>query len=157
MKTYQDLAEWKAAVGAHVGFSEWRTVTQQEVDLFAEATGDDQWIHVDPVRAKEGPFGGTIVHGYLTLALIPQLVWGIFKVNGVKVSLNYGPNKVRFPAPLPVGSRIRAGAELVSLEPAAAGLQEILRVVVEREGGDKPVCVADTVNILIPADTQPGD
>jgi acyl dehydratase len=152
MKTYENLAEWEAALGTHIGYSNWRTVTQEEVNLFAEATGDRQWIHVDPVRAKDGPFGGTIVHGYLTLALTPQLVWEIFKVNGVRMSLNYGPNKVRFPAPLPVGSRIRAGAELISLEPTGAGIQEVLRVTVEREGGDKPVCVADTVNILIPVD-----
>jgi acyl dehydratase len=152
MKTYENLAEWEAALGTHIGYSNWRTVTQEEVNLFAEATGDRQWIHVDPVRAKDGPFGGTIVHGYLTLALTPQLVWEIFKVNGVRMSLNYGPNKVRFPAPLPVGSRIRAGAELISLEPTGAGIQEVLRVTVERGGGDKPVCVADTVNILIPVD-----
>jgi acyl dehydratase len=152
MKTYQNLAEWQAAIGTHVGYSDWRVVTQEEVNLFAEATGDRQWIHVDPVRAKDGPFGRTIVHGYLTLALTPLLVWEIFKVNGVKMSLNYGPNKVRFPAPLPVGSRIRAGAELISLEPTAAGFQEILRVTVEQESGGKPVCVAETVNILIPED-----
>ena len=155
MKTYENLAEWEAARGTHIGYSNWRTVTQEEVNLFAEATGDRQWIHVDPVRAKDGPFGGTIVHGYLTLALTPQLVWEIFKVNGVRMSLNYGPNKVRFPAPLPVGSRIRACAELISLEPTGAGIQEVLRVTVEREGGDKPVCVADTVNILIPVDPPP--
>ena len=119
MKIYQSLADWEGALGTHVGYSDWRVVTQHEVDLFAEATGDHQWIHVDPIRAKDGPFGGTIAHGYLTLSLIPQLVWGIFKVEGVEASLNYGPNRVRFPAPLPVGSRIRAGVELISLEPTA--------------------------------------
>ena len=121
-----------------------------EVDLFAEATGDHQWIHVDPERAKSGPFGTTVAHGYLTLSLIPQMVWTIFTVEGIRMSLNYGVNKVRFPAPLPVGSRIRASVDLISLEPGGGGFQEILRVTVEREGGDKPVCVADTVSILFP-------
>ena len=123
---------------------------RREVNLFADATGDRQWIHVDPERAKSGPFGGTVAHGYLTLSLIPQLVWQIFSVEGIKMSLNYGTNKVRFPAPLPVGSRIRASVDLVSLDPSAAGFQEVLRVTVEREGGNKPVCVADTVAILFP-------
>ena len=145
MKIYQSVADWEGALGTHVGYSDWRVVTQREVDLFAEATGDHQWIHVDPIRAKDGPFGGTIAHGYLTLSLIPQLVWGIFKVEGVEASLNYGPNRVRFPAPLPVGSRIRAGVELISLEPTAAGSRETMRVTVERQGGDKPVCVAEVV------------
>jgi acyl dehydratase len=156
MKIYQSLADWEGALGTHVGYSDWRPVTQHEVDLFAEATGDHQWIHVDPIRAKDGPFGGTIAHGYLTLSLIPQLVWEIFKVEGVEASLNYGPNRVRFPAPLPVGSRIRAGVELISLEPTGAGIRETMRVTVERLGGDKPVCVAETVNILIPANGRAG-
>jgi acyl dehydratase len=149
-KTFHNLDELKAVVGTHMGESDWRTVTQREVDLFAEATGDNQWIHVDPERAKSGPFGTTVAHGYLTLSLIPQMVWTIYTVEGIGMSLNYGVNKVRFPAPLPVGSRIRASVDLISLEPGGGGFQEILRVTVEREGGDKPVCVADTVSILYP-------
>lgn len=150
MKKFQSLDEYKTVIGTHLGVSDWRVITQEEVNLFADATGDRQWIHVDPERAKSGPFGGTVAHGYLTLSLIPQLVWQIFSVEGIKMSLNYGTNKVRFPAPLPVGSRIRASADLVSLDPSAAGFQEVLRVTVEREGGNKPVCVADTVAILFP-------
>ncbi|MCI3273457.1 MaoC family dehydratase [Streptomyces cylindrosporus] len=151
MKIYRNLAEWETALGTHIGHSDWYTVTQDEVNLFAEATGDHQWIHVDPVRAKDGPFDGTIVHGYFTLSLIPGLVWQVFRVDGIEMSMNYGTDKVRFPAPLPVGARIRAGVELVALEPRAGGVQEVLRVTVEREGGDKPVCVADTVSLLFPA------
>ena len=155
MKVYENLDEWRTALGTHVGYSGWRTITQDEVNKFADATGDHQWIHVDPERAKDGPFGGTIAHGYLTLSMAPQLVWEIFMVKGIEASLNYGPNKVRFPAPLPVGSRIRVGAELLALESTGAGVREIMRITVEREGGDKPVCVAETVNILIPRAVAP--
>ncbi len=151
LKTFQGLDELKATVGTHLGRSDWRVITQEEVNLFADATGDHQWIHVDPERAKDGPFGTTIVHGYLTLSLIPHLVWTIFKVEGIRMSLNYGVNKVRFPAPLPVGSRVRASVDMVSIEPAAAGgLLQVMRVTIEREGGDKPVCVAETVAMLFP-------
>ena len=151
LKTFHGLDELKATVGTHLGESDWRVVTQEEVNLFADATGDHQWIHVDPERAKDGPFGTTVAHGYLTLSLVPQLVWTIFKVEGIGMSLNYGVNKVRFPAPLPVGSRIRASVDMLSLEPAGGGgFQEVMRVTVEREGGDKPVCVAETVAMLFP-------
>jgi acyl dehydratase len=150
LKTFRSLDELKAAVGTKLGQSDWRIISQDEVNLFADATGDHQWIHVDQERAKDGPFGTTVALGFLTLALIPQMVWTIYTVEGIRMSLNYGVNKVRFPAPLPVGSRIRASAELVSLEPGAGGFQEILKVTVEREGGEKPVCVAETVAILFP-------
>jgi acyl dehydratase len=150
IKTFDNLDELKLAVGTKIGQSDWRVVTQDEVNLFADATGDHQWIHVDPERAKDGPFGTTVAHGYLTLSLIPQFVWTIFTVKGIKMSLNYGVNKVRFPAPLPVGSRIRAIVELVSVEPGAGGFQQILKVTVQREGSDKPVCVAETVSVLFP-------
>lgn len=153
MKAFLTLDELKGAVGIHLGESEWRTITQAEVDLFAEATGDDHWSHIDPERAKSGPFGGTIAPGYLTLSIIPRLVREIFTVEGVGMSLDYGTNKVRFPAPLRVGSRIRASADLVSVDPGAAdgGLQGVLRVAVEREGGGKPFCIADTVITLFPS------
>jgi acyl dehydratase len=150
MKTFHGLDEFEKAVGTHLGHSDWHTVTQEQVDLFAEATGDHQWIHVDPERAKDGPFGGTIAHGYLTLSLVPKLVWEVYKVEGLSMGVNYGSNKVRFPSPVPVGSRIRAGVELVSLERGPNGAQATVRVTIEREGGDKPACVAETVSVLVP-------
>jgi acyl dehydratase len=150
MRVFHGVDELRAAAGEHLGHSGWRTITQQEIDLFAGATGDRQWIHVDPERAKAGPFGSTVAHGYLTLSLVPQLVWEVYAVEGTGMTLNYGVNRVRFPAPLPVESRIRAGVELLSVEPAAGGFQEMLRVTVEREGGGKPVCVAETVTLIFP-------
>ena len=150
MKTFHGLDKFEKAVGTHLGHSDWHTVTQEQVDLFAEATGDHQWIHVDPERAKDGPFGGTIAHGYLTLSLVPKLVWEVYKVEGLSMGVNYGSNKVRFPSPVPVGSRIRAGVELVSLDRGPNGAQATVRVTIEREGGDKPACVAETVSVLVP-------
>jgi acyl dehydratase len=150
MRVFHSIDELRAAAGEHLGYSSWRTVTQREVDLFADATGDRQWIHVDPERAKAGPFGSTVAHGYLTLSLVPQLVWEVYTVEGVAMSLNYGSNRVRYPAALPVGSRIRGGVELLSVEPGAGGFAETLRVTVEREGGGKPACVAETVSVLYP-------
>ncbi len=149
MRTFQGLDEFEKAVGTHLGWSDWHTVTQEQVDQFAEATGDHQWIHVDPERAKGGPFGTTIAHGYLTLSLVPKLVWQIYSVEGLRLGINYGSNKVRFPAPVPVGSRLRAGAELVGLDRGSNGAQATVRVTVEREGGDKPACVAETVSVLV--------
>jgi len=139
------IDELGALVGTHLGYSEYRTVTQEQVNLFAEATGDHQWIHVDPVRAKTGPFGGPIAHGYLTLSLIPVLLGGVMKVDGVAMGVNYGTNKVRFTSPVPVGSEIRAGATLASVEEVAGGVQVALDVVVEVEGAPKPSCVAQVV------------
>jgi acyl dehydratase len=150
MRIFRGIDELGAAVGEHLGYSRWRTVTQHEIDLFADATGDRQWIHVDPERARTGPFGSTVAHGYLTLSLVPQMVWEVYTVEGVGMALNYGSNRVRYPTALPVGSRIRAGVELLSVEPGGGGFQEILRVTVEREGGGKPVCVAETVSVLYP-------
>ena len=150
MRTFQDVKELAGAVGEHLGYSDWLTVTQDRVDLFAEATGDHQWIHVDPDRAKQGPFGGTIAHGYLTLSLIPSLSQQLYAVEGLRMGINYGSNKVRFPAPLPVGSSVRAGAELVSVSETAQGYQAVVRVTVEAQGVPKPVCVAETVVLLVP-------
>ncbi|HUY43440.1 MAG TPA: MaoC family dehydratase [Acidimicrobiales bacterium] len=137
--------ELRTMVGEHLGYCDYRTVTQEQVNLFAEATGDHQWIHVDPERAAKGPFGGPIAHGYLTLSLIPVLLGGVLKVEGVAMGVNYGTNKVRFTAPVPVGSQIRAGATLASVEDVAGGVQVALDVVVEVKDAVKPSCVAQVV------------
>ena len=150
MQTFSGLEEFEKAVGTHLGYSDWRTITQEQINLFADATGDHQWIHVDPEKAKDGPFGTTIAHGYLTLSIIPSLVWQIYAVENLSMGINYGSNKVRFPSPVPVGSRVRAGAELLSLERRPNGAQACVKVTVEREGGDKPACVAETVAVLVP-------
>ncbi|MWA04706.1 dehydratase [Actinomadura sp. LD22] len=149
MRTFHGIDEYEKAVGTHLGHSEWHTVTQEQVDGFADATGDHQWIHVDPERAKDGPFGGTIAHGYLTVSLIPRLMSEISRVEGLTMGINYGSDKVRFPAPVPVGSRVRAGAELVALDRTAQGARAKVRVTIEREGGDKPVCVAEVLSVLV--------
>jgi acyl dehydratase len=150
MRTFRGLDELRTAVGTHLGHSAWHTVTQEQVDLFAEATGDHQWIHVDPERAQHGPFGGTIAHGYLTLSLVPMLAGEVYTVEGITMGVNYGSDKVRFPAIVPVGSRIRAGVELLSLEPGAGGELVRARVTVEVEGATKPACVAEVVSVIVP-------
>ena len=137
--------ELRALVGEHLGYSDFREVTQEQVNLFADATGDHQWIHVDPERAAKGPFGGPIAHGYLTLSLVPVLLGGVLKVDGVAMGVNYGTNKVRFTSPVPVGSCIRAGATLASVEDVAGGIQVALDVVVEVKDAPKPSCVAQVV------------
>ena len=138
------------AVGEHLGYSDWLPISQEQVDTFADATGDHQWIHVDPERARSGPFGGTIAHGYLTLSLIPGLVSQIYRVEHLAMGINYGTDKVRFPAPLPVGSSVRAGAELVSVRETAQGVQAVVKMTIEAQGIEKPVCVAETVVLLVP-------
>lgn len=150
MKTFDTMEDLKAAVGTHLGFSSWHRITQQQIDTFAEATGDHQWIHVDPEAAAQGPFGGTIAHGYLTLSLVPLLASEVYEVRAVPMLVNYGANKLRFPSPVPAGSGIRAGVELLSLEPGGGGHQITTRVTVELEGGQKPACVADIVILLVP-------
>jgi acyl dehydratase len=150
MRVFNNLDELAAVKGEHLGYSDWHTVTQEQVNLFADATGDHQWIHVDQERAAQGPFGGTIAHGYLTLSLIPVLVSGIYRVDNVTMGINYGSNKVRFPATVRVGSRIRAGAELVDVQEAKLGKQFVVRTTVEIEGNGKPACVAETVVLLVP-------
>jgi acyl dehydratase len=148
MTTYADLAALRQAVGTHLGYSSWHTITQQQIDLFAEATHDHQWIHVDPDRAAAGPFGATIAHGYLSLALIPTLLDEIYTVESLAMGVNYGCNKLRFPAPVRVGARLRAGAELLSLQEHSAGTQLIALVTMEIEGSPKPSCVAEIIYIL---------
>ena len=134
-------------VGEALGPGPWHQVTQEQIDLFADATGDHQWIHVDRERAKAGPFGTTIAHGYLTLSLLPTLMPQILSVGGVRMGINYGVNKVRFPAPVPAGSNVRVAAKILSVEPVAGGaFQVVTECTIERDGGDKPVCVAETVS-----------
>jgi acyl dehydratase len=143
---FESVDALKEAVGEHLGYSEWMQITQDRVNRFADATDDHQFIHVDPEAAAQTPFGGTIAHGYLTLSLIVPLVSEIYSVEGVRMGVNYGTNKVRFPAPVPVGSRIRAGAELATVTDVPGGVQVELTVTIETEGGTKPVCVAETVS-----------
>jgi acyl dehydratase len=146
MKTFQTLSELAACTGQEVAVSDWITITQQQVNLFAEATGDHQWIHVDPEKARAGPFGAPVAHGFLTLSLLPKFFESSFEILGSRLGVNYGLNKVRFTAPVPVGSRLRARMTLLATEPIAnAGLQMTWQVTVEREGADKPVCVAESV------------
>ena len=140
------LDELKSKVGEELGVSDWIDVTQEAIDAFADATGDHQWIHVDPERAKDTPFGGTIAHGLYTLSLGPQLSYSLFEVQGVAFGLNYGYNKVRYPAPLPVGSKVRMRATLTAADDIPGGLQMTITQTFEREGGDKPVCVAESVS-----------
>jgi acyl dehydratase len=145
MKTYEKLADLEALVGSTLGTSDWLLVDQARIDQFAAVTGDDQWIHVDPERAANGMFGTTVAHGFLTLSLLPFFVRSAYKVNGARMSVNYGLNRVRFPAPVPVGSRLRAHYKLISVDPIEGGVQVVSEVSIEREGQTKPVCVAEAV------------
>ena len=148
---YEGIAGFEAHVGEHLGYSDWRQITQKEIDLFAEATGDHQWIHVDPEKAAAGPYGATIAHGYLTLSLVPILVQQIYRVTGLSMQVNYGSDKLRFPAPVPVDSRIRAAAELMKVERNDKGGRATVRVTVEVEGNDRPACVVDTIAAMVDA------
>ena len=139
------IEELRTLVGTHLGYSDYHLVTQEAVNLFADATGDHQWIHVDPERAKAGPFGRTIAHGYFTLSMIPVLLSGVVRVDGVAMGINYGTNKVRFPSPVPVGSEVRAGATLASVETFDGGAQVAMDVTVEVRDAPKPSCVAQVV------------
>ena len=135
----------KAKVGDHLGYSDYVEITQEQVNLFADATGDHQWIHVDVERAKAGPFGAPIAHGYLTLSLGPVLLPQIMEVSGVAMGVNYGANKIRFPAPVPVGSKLRLGAKLLSVEDVPGGAQGTVEMTFEVEGASKPSCVAEVI------------
>jgi acyl dehydratase len=152
MRTITGLDGLKQAEGEILGTSDWHEVTQDAINDFADVTGDHQWIHVDPDRAKDTPFGGTIAHGYFTLSLAPKLTAEIFAMDGFAFAVNYGLNKVRFPAPVPVGSRVRAQARVAKLEDVPGGAQMTLELTFEREGGDKPVCVAETLVRVYEAD-----
>ncbi len=143
--SFASVDELRAAAGTSIGLTDWLTIEQDRINLFADATDDHQWIHVDPEKAAAGPFHSTVAHGYLTLSLLPALVGDRLRVPGVRMAVNYGLNKVRFPAPVPVGSRVRAELTIVSVEDVDGGLQITYRATVEREGHAKPVCVAEAV------------
>jgi acyl dehydratase len=145
MKTITGLEELKAAEGETLGTSDWHEVTQADVDAFADVTGDHQWIHVDVERAKETPFGGTIAHGYFTLSLIPLLSRQVFGMEGFTFALNYGLNRVRFPSPMPVGQKVRCTVKVAEVQEIPGGAQTTMVMTLEREGGEKPVCVAETL------------
>ena len=150
MQTFDGLDEFERAVGTHLGHSRWRTVTQEQVDLFADTTDDHQWIHVDPERAARGPFGSTVAHGFITLALLPSMVREIYRVEGMAMVVNYGSDRVRFPHPTPVGARISAGAELTRLDRGPQGALAMVTTTVEIEGVAKPACVSDSLFLLRP-------
>jgi acyl dehydratase len=139
------LNELGQRVGSLLGSSDWIAVDQARIDQFAAVTGDDQWIHIDPVRAAAGPFGATVAHGFLTLSLLPVMVRTAFRVADVRMTVNYGLNRVRFPAPVPVGSRLRGHFKLMTVEPVPGGAQIVCEATMEREGHTKPVCVAESV------------
>ena len=150
-RVFDSLDDFKAAAGQELGTSDWVTVTQEQINTVADATGDHQWIHVDPERAASGPFGGTIAHGYLTLSLLPVFSENIYAVNGLAMGVNYGANKVRFPNPVPVDSRLRATATLKETSDIPIGTQAVITFVVEREGAEKPVCIAEVVYVMAAA------
>ena len=143
MRSFERLADLVACVGQEVAVSDWHTITQQHIDQFADATGDHQWIHVDPERARAGPFGTTIAHGFLTLSLIAGFADRSIRVADLRMGVNYGLNKVRFIAPVPVGSRVRMRSELLQATPIEGGQQLLWRNTIELEGSDKPACVAE--------------
>ncbi len=148
MRTFDNVAAFSAAIGEDLGTSEWHTVTQEQINLFADATGDHQWIHVDPEKAAKGPFGTTIAHGYLTLSLLPVLLEQTYAVDNIAMGMNYGANKVRFPSPVLVDSRVRVSAKLLEATPIKIGTQFVIQATVEREGAEKPVCIAEVVYVL---------
>jgi acyl dehydratase len=149
MKTFRSADDVRNAAGEHLGYSDWHTIDQQRIDRFADATGDHQWIHVDPERAaRESPFGTTIAHGYLTLSLIPHLGGGMLPVKGVTRGINYGSDKVRITNMVRVGKRVRLRQKLIGAEPKAGGMQIKNECTIEIEGEDKPACIAETISVL---------
>ena len=144
--TINGIDDLKSRVGTEIGVSEWKLVTQEDIDTFAQVTGDDQFIHVDPERAKETPFGGTIAHGFYTLSLAPRFSYDLFHLEGVAFGLNYGLNKLRFPAPLPVGKKVRMRMQLQGVDDIPGGAQITMLYTFEVEGGEKPVCVAESLS-----------
>ena len=149
MRIFKSIDELFEASSTDLGYSQWHEVTQENIDMFAAATGDQQWIHTDPERAATGPFGAPIAHGFLTLSMISMLAWEVFVVENISVTINYGLNRVRFPSPTPVGSMVRAQVQLVEVTRTDKGVQVIQDVAIERQGHPKPVCVAQTVTLLI--------
>ena len=149
MKSFSSPDELLSERGSHLGYSRWIEIDQNRIDLFAEATGDNQWIHVDTQKASEGPFGMTIAHGYLTLSLTNHLLPEIFHVEGISMGINYGTDRVRFPSPVTVGSSVRLGAELLDVTEIEGGVQTVIRLTVEIEGGERPACVVDSLSRFI--------
>lgn len=146
MKVFETIDELRPLVGQVIATSDWITVTQERIALFADATGDHQWIHLDAERAQAGPFGTTIAHGFLTLSLLPEMAASAMEIRGTRMGVNYGLNKVRFPAPVPSGSRLRGHFRLLAVEPIDGGVQIAMEVTMEREGSAKPVCVAESLS-----------
>ena len=149
MRTFASIDEFSAAVGEDLGQSPWMVIDQDRVNLFADATDDHQWIHVDPERAAAGPFGTTIAHGFLTLSLVPVLMAQVFEVKGVAMLVNYGSDKVRFLRPVPVGSRISVQATLSAVEPTDMGIRATITVTVNLEDGGKPACIAEMITLMV--------
>jgi len=149
MRTFDDIADFRTAVGEHLGDSSWLVIDQDRIDLFAEATGDHQWIHVDPVRAADGPFASTIAHGFLTLSIVPVLLADVLEIGHLAAFVNYGTDKVRFLRPVPVGSRVQASVTLQSCEDTAMGTRAVLSVEVRLDDGGKPACVAELITVLV--------
>ena len=147
---FEHPGELAGAVGRPLGKSDWLEISQERINLFADATGDHQWIHVDPERAAAGPFGACIAHGYLTLSLVNMFLPQIIDVRGTSMGVNYGCDKVRFPAAVPVGSRVRGSGELIRVEEVKGAVQAVVRVTVEIEGSDRPACVVDTISRYFP-------
>jgi len=145
-RDFDSAEDLKGAVGEHLGYSDWVEIDQARIDRFADATGDHQWIHVDPERAKDSPFGTTIAHGYLTLAITNLFLPELLRVPSARLGVNYGANKVRFPAAVPSGARVRMGSEIISVDDVADGVQVITRNTVEVDGGDKPACVVEAIS-----------
>lgn len=150
MRTFRTVEEIQACVGEHMGYTDWVSITQHQINLFADATNDHQWIHVDPERAAKGPFGKTIAHGYLTLSMVPTMVEQLYVFEGFKMILNYGSGKVRFPAPCPVDSRFRTGVLMKGVTETKSGVQVLIEATCEIEGGTRPVCVAEVIYLVVP-------
>jgi acyl dehydratase len=150
VKTFSGADELRAAAGTHVGFSAWRTISQDDVDAFADVTGDHQWIHVDVERAAAGAFGRTIVHGWFTVALAPLFMAEVFEVRGVTMLINYGVDKLRFLTPVPTGSRLRGGVEITGIDDGPRGILLRATVTTELDGADKPACIAETLSLVVP-------
>ncbi|WFE19355.1 MaoC family dehydratase [Solwaraspora sp. WMMD937] len=149
MRIFASVDDLARAVGESLGPGDWLPVDQHRVDRFAEATDDHQWIHTDPQRAADGPYGGTVAHGFLTVSLIPALMRRLYRVDGVRARINYGLDRVRFPAPLRTGSAVRAEAAIASVEPVVGGVQAVMAVTLTADSGDRPVCVAETISRLL--------
>ncbi|MEV0985365.1 MaoC family dehydratase [Brevibacterium sp. NPDC049920] len=152
MREFQGIAELEKHLGQELGTSDWVTVDQERINTFADATGDHQWIHIDEERAEAGPFGGTIAHGFLTLSLLPLLGAEVMNVTGMKMKINYGLNKVRFPKPVPAGAKVRDVVTLKEIVRKSSGIQVVMDHVIEIEGSDRPACIAEAVTLMVEDD-----